>query len=144
MPRDPHMVSIPVSLLDDRRLSARDQATLMHLIELANNSARCDYDEHTLAHLLGVTTRTARKWLARLEGFGYITNHKDWVELHDDLVLTDDSLLMADLPPLSDEEFARLQLANDPSEFLKEYAGRKLFVDMPRAIIERHPHPKRS
>ena len=143
MPCDPHMVSIPVSLLNDRRLSARDQATLMHLIELADNSARCDYDEHTLAHLLGVTTRTARKWLARLEGFGYLINHKDWVELHDDLVLTDDSLLMADLPPLSDEQFARLQLADDPDEFLKEYAGRKLFVDLPRALIEGHPHPKR-
>ena len=68
---------------------------------------------------------------------------KDWVELHDDLVLTDDSLLMADLPPLSDEEFAQLQLADDPGEFLKEYAGRKLFVDLPSALIERHPHPKR-
>ena len=144
MPRNPHMVSIPVFLLDDRRLSARDQATPMHLIELADNSARCDYDEHALAHLLGVTTRTARKWLARLEGFGYITNHKNWVELHDDLVLTDDSLLMADLPPLFDEEFAQLQLANDPGKFLKEYASRKLFVDLPCAIIERHPHPKRS
>lgn len=143
MPRDPHMVSIPVSLLNDRRLSARGWATLMHLIALADNSARCNYDEHALAHLLGVTIRTARKWLARLEGFGYIINHKDWVELHDDLVFTDDSLLMADLP-LSDEEFARLQLGNDPDEFLKEYAGRKLFIDLPRTLIVGHPHPTRS
>jgi hypothetical protein len=144
MPRDPHMVYIPISLLDDRRLSARDQATLMHLIARADNSPRCDYDEHTLAHLLGVTTRTVRKWLARLEGFGYLINHKDWVELHDNLVLTDDSLLMADLPPLSDEQFARLQLANDPDEFLKDYAGRKLFLDLPRALVAGRPRPKRS
>jgi Helix-turn-helix domain len=143
MPRDPHMVYIPISLLDDRRLSARDLATLMLLIALADNSPRCDYDEHTLAHRLGVTTRTVRKWLARLEGFGYLLNHKDWVELHDDLVLTQDSLLMADLPPLSDEEFTRLQEADDPDEFLKDYAGRKLFVDLPRALIEGHPRPKR-
>jgi hypothetical protein len=144
MPRDPHMVSIPLSLLDDQRLSARDLATLMHLIALADNSARCDYDEDTLAHLLGVTTRTVRKWLARLEGFGYLINHKDWVELHDDLVLTQDSLLIADLPPLSDEQFARLQEADDPNEFLKEYAGKKLFLDLPRALVEGRPRPKRS
>jgi hypothetical protein len=137
------MVSIPVSLLNDRRVSARDWATLLHLIALADNSARCNYDEHALAHLLGVTIRTTRKWLARLEGFGYIINHKDWVELHDDLVFTDDSLLMADLP-LSDEEFARLQLGDDPDEFLKEYAGRELFIDLPHTVIEGHPHPKRS
>jgi hypothetical protein len=144
MPRNPHMVSIPVSLLNDRRLSARDQATLMHLIALANNSPRCDYDQHALAHRLGVTTRTARKWLARLESFGYLINHKEWVELHDDLVLTDDSLHMVDLPPLSDEQFARLQLGDNPDELLKEYTGRKLFVDLPRTVIEGHPHPKRS
>jgi hypothetical protein len=148
MPRDPHMVYIPISLLDDRRLSARDLATLMHLIALADNSPRCDYDEDTLAHLLGVTTRTARKWLARLEGFGYLINHKDWVGLHDDLVLTQDSLLIADLPPLPDQQFARLQLADDPDEFLtghaEEYAGKKLFLDLPRALIEGHPRPDRS
>jgi hypothetical protein len=143
MPRDPHMVSIPIVLLDDRRLSPRDLATLMLLIALADNSARCDYDEGALAHRLGVTTRTARKWIARLEGFGYIINHKHWVELYHDLVLTDDSLLMADLPPLSDEQFARLQEADDPDEFLKDYAGRKLFLDLPRALIEGHPRPKR-
>ena len=40
----------------------------MHLIELADNSARCDYDEHTLAHLLGVTTRTARKGVTPRNG----------------------------------------------------------------------------
>lgn len=75
MPRDPHMVSIPVSLLNDLRVSARDWVTLLHLIALADSSARCNYDEHALTHLLGVTIRTARKWLARLEGFGYIINH---------------------------------------------------------------------
>jgi hypothetical protein len=91
-----------------------------------------------------VTTRTARKWLARLRGFGYLINHKQWVELHDDLVLTDDSLLMADLPPLSDEQFARLQLGDDPDELLTEYAGRKLFLDLPRALIAGPLHPKRS
>jgi hypothetical protein len=144
MPRDPHMVYIPISLLDDRRLSPRDLATLMHLIALADNSAHCDYDEHALAHLLRVTTRTARNWLARLEGFGYLINHKDWVELHEDLILTDDSLLMADLPPLADEEFARLQLADDPGEFLKDYAGKKLFLNLPRALVEGHPRPERS
>jgi hypothetical protein len=90
-----------------------------------------------------VTTRTARKGLARLEGFSYLVNHKDWVELHDDLVLTQDSLLIADLPPLSDEPFARLQLADDPDEFLKEYTGKKLFLDLPRALVEGHPCPKR-
>jgi hypothetical protein len=144
MPRHPHLVYIPVSLLDDRRLAARDRDTLMYLIALADNSVRCNYDEETLAQKLGVTTKTIRKWLARLEGFGYVVNHKLWVELYDDLVLTDDSLLMADLPPLSDEEFAQLQLADDPDEFLKDYAGRKLFLDLPRALIEGHPRPKRS
>jgi hypothetical protein len=115
----------------------------MLLIALADNSACCDYDEHALAHRLGVTTRTARNWLARLESFGYRINHKDWVELHDDLVLTQDSLLIADLPPLSDEQFARLQLADDPDEFLKDYAGQKLFLDLPRALVEGHPCSKR-
>jgi hypothetical protein len=81
----------------------------MYLIALADNSARCDYDELALAQKLGVTTRTLRKRLALLEELGYLINRKDWVEMHDDLVLTDDSLLNADLLPLSDEQFARLQ-----------------------------------
>jgi hypothetical protein len=46
---------------------------------------------------------------------------------------------------LSDEPFARLQLADDPDEFLtghaEEYAGKKLFLDLPRALIEGHPAP---
>src|SRR5512135_2192142 len=60
------------------------------------HAARCDYDEHVLTQKLGVTTRTVRKRLAHLEELGYVVNHKDRIELHDDLVLTDDSLLMAD------------------------------------------------
>jgi hypothetical protein len=45
MPRDPHMVSIPVALLDDRRLGPRDRDTLMHLIAWADNSTRCDDEQ---------------------------------------------------------------------------------------------------
>jgi hypothetical protein len=144
MPRDPDLVYIPVVLLDDRRLSARDQATLMLLIALADNPARCDYDEDALAHLLGVTIRTTRKWLARLKDFGYIINHKDWVELHDDLILTQDSLLMADLPPLSDEQFARLQLADDPDEFLKQYATVRRGARPQEALSRPAPRPHRG
>jgi hypothetical protein len=148
MPRDPELVYIPASLLDDRRLSARDRDSLMRLIALAHNSAQCDYDERALAQKLGVTTRTLRKRLARLESFGYIVHHKLWVEMHADLVLTDDCLLIADLPPLSDEEFARLQLADDPDLLLKEhakqFAGKRLFFDLPRALIEGRPRPERS
>src|SRR3954447_8489703 len=123
MRRDPDFVSIPASLVDDRRIGERDRATLMHLIALADNSARCDLDEHALARELGVTTRTLRKRLARLGGLGYVVNHRGWVEMSDDLVLDDDCVFMADLPPLSDEEFARLQEADDPDEFLKRHAG---------------------
>jgi hypothetical protein len=148
MPRDPDLVYIPVVLLDYRRLSPRDRDPLMLLIALAHNSARCDYDEHALAQKLGITTRTLRKRITRLVELGYVVNHKLWVELHDDLVLTQDSLLMADLLPLADEDFARLQLADDPDEFLKEhtkqFAGKKLFLDLPRALVEGRPRPKRS
>jgi hypothetical protein len=147
MPRDPHMVSIPISLLDDRRLSARDLATLMLLIALADNSARYDYDEETLAQKTGRDHQDRRKRLARLEELGYIFLRDGGIELHADLVIGEDDLLVRELPSLSDEEFARLQQADDPDKFLKEhtkqYTGKKLFVDLPRVLIEGHPGPKR-
>ena len=59
-----------------------------------------------LARELGVTIRTLRKRLAHLEEMGYVVDHRSWVEMHEDLVLTADCVLMTDLPPLSDEEFA--------------------------------------
>src|SRR4051794_1292995 len=143
MRRHPDLVYIPAALIDDRRIGDRDRATLMHLIALADNSARCDLDEQALARELGVTIRTARKRLARLEDLGYIVNHRSWVEMSAALVLADDCVLMADLPPLSDEEFARLQEADDPDEFLERHAGdlagRRLFVDLPRAIVTARP-----
>src|SRR3954469_25901010 len=105
MKPDPDNVYIPADLIDDRRIGDRDRATLMHLIALADNTARCDHDEHALAHELGITIRTARKRLARLEDLGYVVNHRSWVEMSDDLILDDDCVLMTDLPPLSDEEF---------------------------------------
>jgi DNA-binding transcriptional MocR family regulator len=119
----------------------------MHLIALADNSARYDYDEETLAQKLDVTTKTARKRLAHLEELGYIFLRDGGIELHADLVMGADDLLVRELSPLSDEEFARLQQADDPDKFLKEhtkqYTGKKLFVDLPRALIEGHPCPKR-
>jgi hypothetical protein len=45
MKPDPDVVYIPAALIDDRRIGHRDRATLMHLIALADNSARCDHDE---------------------------------------------------------------------------------------------------
>jgi hypothetical protein len=66
----------------------------------------------------------------------------------DALVLADDRVLMADLPPLSDEEFARLQEADDPDEFLRQHAGdlagKRLFVDLPRALVTARPVPRRA
>src|SRR3954454_17071482 len=76
MRRDPDIVYIPAALIDDRRIGHRDRATLMHLIALANNTARCDLDEHALAHEMGITVRTLRKRLARLEELGYVANHR--------------------------------------------------------------------
>jgi hypothetical protein len=68
--------------------------------------------------------------------------------MSDALVLSDDCVLMIDLPPLSDEEFARLQEANDPDQFLqqhaKEFAGKRLFVDLPRALVTARSAPRRS
>jgi hypothetical protein len=62
--------------------------------------------------------------------------------------MCEDDLLIRELPPLSDEQFARLQLADDPELFLKEhakqFAGKKLFLDLPRALVEGRPRPKRS
>jgi hypothetical protein len=139
MRRDPDLVYIPATLIDDRRLGDRDRATLMHLIALADNSARCDYDEHALARALGVTIRTLRRRLDLLEDLGYVVNHRSWVEMSDALVLTDDCVLMSDLPPLSDDEFARLQETGDPDEFFKEhageFAGKRLLIDLPRALV---------
>src|SRR3954469_4010886 len=108
MRRDPDIVYIPATVIDDRRIGHRDRTNLMHLIALADNSARCDHDEQALARELGVTIRTLRKRLARLQDLGYVTNHRSWVEMGDDLILDDDCVFMADLPPLSDEEFAQL------------------------------------
>src|SRR4051794_22028454 len=105
MSPDPELVYIPAALIDDRRVGHRDRATLMHLIALADNSARCDHDEQALARELGVTIRTLRRRLARLEVLGYVVNHPSWVEMSDALILGDDCAFMADLPPLSDEEF---------------------------------------
>ena len=148
MRRHPDIVYIPATLIDDRRIGDRDRATLMHLIALADNSARCDHDEQVLARELGITIRTLRKRLARLEDLGYVVNHRSWVEMSDALVLADDCVLMADLPPLCDEEFARLQVADDPDEFLKRHAGdlagRRLFIDLPRPVVTSRPAPGRS
>src|SRR4051812_48037662 len=148
MKHDPDLVYIPATLIDDRRIDHRDRAALMHLIALADNSARCDHDEHALARELGVTTKTLRKRLARLEEWGYVVNHRSWVEMSDDLILDDDCVFMADLPPLSDEEFAQLQEADDPDEFFRRHAGdlagRRLFVDLPRAVATAKPTPRRS
>src|SRR3954451_8232416 len=116
MKPDPDIVYIPAGLIDDRRIGHRDRATLMHLIALADNTARCDLDEHALARELGVTIRTLRKRLARLEELGYVVNHRSWVEMGNALVLDDDCIFMADLPPLSHVEFARLHEADDPDE----------------------------
>src|SRR3954470_10642707 len=138
MRRHPDIVYIPAALIDDRRIDHRDRATLMHLITLADNTARCDHDEHAIAREMGVTIRTLRKRLARLEELGYVVNHRNWVAMSDDLVLADDCVFIADLPPLTDEVFARLQEADDPDEFLKRHAGnlagKRLFVDMPRGV----------
>src|SRR4051794_18981085 len=148
MTRDPDIVYIPAALIDDRRIGHRDRATLMHLIALADNTARCNHDEHALARELGVTIRTLRKRLARLEELGYVINHPSRVEMSDALVLADNCVLMADLPPLSDEEFARLQEADDPDEFLKQHAGdlggKRLFNDLPRALVTARPAPRRA
>jgi hypothetical protein len=148
MRRDPDLVYIPATLIDDRRLGDRDRANLMHLIALADNTARCDYDEGALARELGVTIRTVRKRLARLEELGYVINRRSWVEMSDALVLADDCAFMADLPPLSDEEFAQLQEADDTEEFLKRHAGdlrgKRLFVDLPRAVVTARPVPRRA
>jgi hypothetical protein len=145
---DPDLVYIPAALIDDRRLGDRDRATLMHLIALADNSKRCDHDEHALARALGVTVRTVRQRLARLEALDYVINHRSWVAMSDALVLSDDCVLMADLPPLSDEEFARLQEADDPDQFLKEHtqdlAGKRLFIDLPRALVTARSNPRRA
>src|SRR3954452_1171325 len=123
MRRHPDIVYIPATVIDDRRIGHSDRATLMHLIALADNTARCDLDEQALARELGVTTRTLRRRLARLEDLGYVVNHRSWVEMGDALVLNDDCVFMVDLPPLSDEEFAQLQQADDPDESLKQHAG---------------------
>src|SRR3954454_1049314 len=148
MRRDPDLVYIPAALIDDRRIGHRDRATLMHLIALADSSARCEHDEQALVRELGVTIRTLRKRIARLEELGYVVNHRSWVEMSDDLVLDDDCVFMADLPPLSDEEFARLQEADDPDVFLVQhagaYAGKGLFIDLPRALVTARPAPRRS
>src|SRR4051812_16654108 len=148
MKRDPDLVYIPATVIDDRRLDHRNRAALMHLIALADNTARCDLDEHALAHELGITIRTLRKRLARLEELGYVVNHRSWVEMSDDLVLDDDCVLMVDLPLLSDDEFAQLQEADDPDEFLKQHAGdlggKRLFVDLPRALVTSRPAPRRA
>ena len=148
MRRDPDLVSIPATLIDDRRLGNGERATLMHLIALADSTARCDRDEHALARALGITIRTLRKRLARLEELGYVVNHRSWVEMSDDLVLDDDCIFMADLPPLSDDEFARLQEADDPDEFLKRHVGdlggKRLFIDLPRAVVTARPAPRRA
>src|SRR3954470_22960203 len=139
MRRHPDIVYIPAALIDDRRIDHRDRATLMHLITLADNTARCDHDEHAIAREMGVTIRTLRKRLARLEELGYVVNHRSWVQMSDDLILDDDCIFKADLPPLTDDEFAQLQEADDPDEFLKQHAGdlegRRLFVDLPRAVV---------
>src|SRR4051812_49388251 len=139
MKHDPDLVYIPATLIDDRRIDHRDRAALMHLIALADNSARCDHDEHALARELGVTVRTLRKRLARLEELGYVVNHRSWVEMSDDLVLDDGCAFMADLPPLTDEEFAQLQAADDPDDFLK--AARR---GPRRQEALRRPAPRRS
>jgi hypothetical protein len=64
------------------------------------------------------------------------------------LALDDDCVFMTDLPPLSDEEFAELQEADDPDEFLRRHAedlaGKRLFVDLPRAVVTARPAPRRS
>src|SRR3954471_1238611 len=131
----PDIVYIPAALIDDRRIGHRDRATLMHLIALADNTPRCDLDEHAIAREIGITVRTLRRRLARLEELGYVVNHRSWVEMNDDLVLADDCAFMADLPPLSDDEFAQLQEADDPDDFLKRHAGdlagKRPFVDLP-------------
>src|SRR4051794_12592202 len=148
MSRAPDIVYTPAALIDDRRIGHRDRATLMHLIALADNTARCDLDEQALARELGVTIRTLRKRLARLEELGYVVNHRSWVEMNHALVLDDDCVFMADLPPLTDEEFARLQEADDPDEFLKRHAGdlggKRLFIDLPRALVTARPVPRRA
>jgi hypothetical protein len=148
MRRHPELVYIPATVIDDRRLDHRDRAALMHLIALADNTARCDFDEHALAHELGITTGTLRKRLARLEERGYVVNHRSWVEMSEILVLDDDCVFMVDLPPLSDDEFAQLQEADDPDEFLKQHAGdlggKRLFVDLPRALVIARPAPRRA
>jgi hypothetical protein len=119
----------------------------MHLIALAENSRRCDHDEHALARERGVTIRTLRERLARLEDLGYVVNHRGWVAMSDALFPADDCVLVTDLPPLSDEEFARLQQADDPDEFLWRHAeglaGRRLFLDLPRSLATARPAPGR-
>jgi hypothetical protein len=90
--------------------------------------------------------RTLRKRLARLEELGYVVDHGSWVEMHEGLVLADDCVLMTDLPPLSDEEFARLQEADDPEEFIRQHAGdlagKRLFVDLPLSLVTARPAPR--
>jgi hypothetical protein len=145
---DPDLVYIPAALIDDRRISHHDRATLMHLIALADHTARCDLDDHALAREMGITVRTLRKRLARLEELTYVVNHRSWVEMSDALVLDDDCIFMADLPPLTDEEFAQLQEADDPDEFLRRHAGdlagKRLFIDLPRAVVSARPAPRRA
>src|SRR3954452_18148775 len=98
MRRDPDIVYIPAALIDDRRIGHHDRATLMHLIALADTTARCDHDEQALAHELGITVRTLRTRLARLENLAYVANHRSWVEMNHAVVLDDDCVFMADLP----------------------------------------------
>src|SRR3954447_17233941 len=94
MRRKPDLVYIPATLVDDRRLGDRDRATLIHLIALADNTARSGHDEQALAYELGVRIHTLRQRLVRLEDLGYVVNHKGWVEMSNALVLTDDCTLM--------------------------------------------------
>ena len=143
MPTDPDMVYVPVALDRDRRLTLRDRDTLLHLLARADQDAHCDLGLVDLARVLGVTTRTARRRLARLQELGYLVAHDDGIELHRDLVMGDDAILMSDLPPLSDEQFARLQEADDPEAFDLVPPGRRLFVELPRALVEGRPYPGR-
>jgi hypothetical protein len=95
------LVYIPMLVVEDPTIPNGDKETIYRLLTLANHTDRCDIDAAGLAGLLGVTPRTMKKRLSRLEERGFITVHDGWVEIDSDLIPNDESVIygITDSPP---------------------------------------------
>jgi hypothetical protein len=92
------VVYIPLFVAEDPTIPNGDKETIIRLLSLADRRDRYDIDAAELARILGVTPRTMKKRLARLEERDFLTVHDGWIEIHPDLIPDEDSIIYG--PPL--------------------------------------------